>query len=294
MLLVTGATGLNGRAVVREFVHHNESVRALVRRRETAQMLADLPMVEVVEGDMARSETLGAALDGVTRALMISSSVPAMVETQCAFVDASRAAGVRHIVKFSGAESGIGFDPTKFRFTRMHEEIERHLERSGLAWTHLRPSQFMQVYLREAPSIASHGALFFAVGETRLSPVDVEDIAKVTYRLLRDGGNEGKRFDMTGPQALNMSEIAAVIAEAIGRPVRYVNVTAAERRKMVLAAGMPAWMADALDEQAAERLNRPNSRVDVSVHAAFGVRPTTFAEFARRNAAVFRGETSSA
>ena len=95
---------------------------------------------------MLRPGTLGPALEGVDKVLMISPSDPLMVETQCRFIDASKKAGVTHIVKFSGAESGVGFDPKKFRFTRMHEEIERYLEGSGVAWTHLRPSQFVQVY----------------------------------------------------------------------------------------------------------------------------------------------------
>src|SRR5258706_14814637 len=99
MLLVTGATGLNGRAVLCEFARHNERVRALVRSRAKAQSLEALPGVEVVEGDMSRPETLGSALDGVTRALMISSTVPQMVDTQCAFIEASKRAGIRHIVK---------------------------------------------------------------------------------------------------------------------------------------------------------------------------------------------------
>ena len=294
MLLVTGATGLNGRAVLREFARHNEPVRALVRSRSKAQALKTLSGVEVVEGDMARPETLGAALDGVTRALMISSSVPQMVDTQCTFIDAAKGAGIRHIVKFSGAESGIGFDAAKFRFTRMHEEIERHLEGSGVAWTHLRPSQFMQVYLREAPTIKAHSALLLPLENVRLSPIDIEDIAKIAFLLLRDGGHEGERLDMTGPEALSMAEIAAQLSEVIGRAIRYVNVDPAERRRGMLAAGLPEYLVDAMDEQAAERRNRPESRVNLDVHRAFGVRATRFIEFARRNAAVFRGETLAA
>jgi uncharacterized protein YbjT (DUF2867 family) len=217
-----------------------------------------------------------------------------MVDTQCAFIDAAKRAGVRHIVKFSGAESGIGFDAAKFRFTRMHEEIERHLEGSGVAWTHLRPSQFMQVYLREAPTIKAHSALLLPLENVRLSPIDIEDIAKIAFLLLRDGGHEGERLDMTGPEALSMAEIAALLSEVIGRAIRYVNVDPAERRRGMLAAGLPEYLVDAMDEQAAERRNRPESRVNLDVHRAFGVRATRFIEFARRNAAVFRGETLAA
>ena len=140
MILVTGATGLSGSIVIREFARQKTPVRALVRSRAKARALGTLPTVEFVEADMLRPETLGVALDGVDRVLMISSSDPQMVETQCAFIDASKKAGVRHIVKFSGAESGVGFNPKAFRFTRIHEQIERYLEGSGLAWTLCAPA----------------------------------------------------------------------------------------------------------------------------------------------------------
>ena len=140
MILVTGAAGVSGSAVVREFSRQGLKVRALVRDRSKVAALSELPHVELAEGDMVRGETLRPALEGIKRALMISSSNPLMVETQCRFIDACKAMGVAHIVKFSGKEFGIGFKAENFRFTRMHEEIERYLEDSGLAWTHLRPS----------------------------------------------------------------------------------------------------------------------------------------------------------
>src|SRR5262249_22320558 len=204
MILVTGAAGLNGSAVVREFSRNGVAVRALVRDRSKAGQLGELPHVELVQGDMARAATLDRALEGIDRVLMISSADPQLLETQCAFVDACKAAGVAHVVKFSGKESGIGFEANKFRFTRMHEEAERYLEQSGLAWTHLRPSQFMQVYLREAPTIAAKGLLLLPLEDVRLSPVDIEDVAKLAFALLTHGGHQGRAFEITGPQALRM------------------------------------------------------------------------------------------
>jgi uncharacterized protein YbjT (DUF2867 family) len=289
MILVTGAAGLNGSAVIREFSRNGHPVRGLVRDRTRAQHIAELPGVEVVEGDMRRPETLGPALDGVDRALMISTADPAMAETQCAFVDACGKAGVGHVVKFSGAESGIGFDAGKFRFTRMHEEVERYLEASGVAWTHLRPSQFMQVYLREAPSIISDGALCLPLAGIALAPIDVGDIAQVAFAILTRGGYEGRRFDMTGPEALTMTQVAERITSATGHRVRYVSITADQRRQNLAAAGAPAWFLDALDEQALERLRHPQSRVSLDAHREFGVTPTTFADFASRNASAFGG-----
>lgn len=291
MILVTGATGLNGKAIVREFARQKHEVRALRDpARASAAGLDGLAAIQLVEGDMRRPETLGAALDGIDRVLMISTAAEDMTETQCRFIDACKQAGVAHVVKFSGAESNIGYDATKFRFTRMHEEIERYLEGAGMAWTHLRPSQFMQVYLRDAPTIAAEGVFRLALGDTELSPVDVEDIAKVAFRLLRDGGHAGESLDMTGPEALTMRDVAARISQAIGKPVRYVNVSPEVRRRNLLAGGIPGGFADALDEQLAERLRRPKSRVYLATHEMFGVRATPFVEFARRHAAMFGGE----
>jgi uncharacterized protein YbjT (DUF2867 family) len=288
MILVTGATGLSGSLVIREFARQQAPVRALVRSRAKARELETLPTVEVVEGDMLRPETLGPVLAGMRRVLMISSANAQMAQTQCKFVDACTRAGVRHIIKFSGAESGIGFDPRQFRFTRMHEDIERYVEQSGLAWTHLRPSQFMQVYLGEAPSIVAENAISLPFDDIKLSPIDVEDIAKIAFGVLCSEGHEGRRYEMTGPEALTMADIADRISQAIGKTIRYVKVTPEQRRATLLARGTPPQVADGLGEQTAERLKHPESKVYLGTHNLFGVHPTTFLEFARRNAAAFQ------
>lgn len=105
MILITGANGRPGSAVVHEFVRRGETVRALVR--DAARALA-APGVEVVVGDMLEPETLSEALRGVDRVLMISSAGPLMLETQCTFIDAAKRAGVQHLVKFLRRGLGRG------------------------------------------------------------------------------------------------------------------------------------------------------------------------------------------
>ncbi len=289
MILVTGANGLAGSAVIREFAQAHPLVRALVRSRARAQALETLPTVELVEGDMQRPETLGRALEGVERVLLISSPDQQMVETQCTFIDAAKKAGVRHIVKFSGSTTSLD---SPFLFSRMHAEIERYLEDSGLAWTHLRPSQFMTEYVREVPTIVAQRALFLPLEDAKLTPVDLEDIAKAAFALLTQPGHEGKTYMISGPEALSMTEIAEQISLAIGSTVRYVNIAPDERKQALLGAGVPPYIVDALDVQA--RLRREGNGEDVvhlETHSALGIRPITFAEFARRHAADFRGES---
>ena len=268
MILVTGAAGVSGAAVMRELARNGTSARALVRDRARATALEGLPGIEVVEGDMQRPETLRQALAGVERALVISTANPAMVDTQCTFIDACKNAGVRLVIKFSGKESGAGFDARKFRYGAMHEDIELHLERSGMAWAHLRPSQFMHVYLRETPAIAAQDELRLPFEDIELAPVDVEDVAKAAYALLVGTGHEGQAFEMTGPEALTMAEIAECISAAIGKPVRYVSITLEERRNALLSAGTPPHFVDDLIDQAVERRKRPLSEVHPETHSA--------------------------
>ncbi|WP_426504438.1 SDR family oxidoreductase [Dactylosporangium sp. McL0621] len=293
MLLVTGANGRPGSAVVREFVRRGEPVRAMVRGADKASAIA-APGVEIVTGDMLEPETLGAALAGVDRVLMISGAGPLLLETQCTFIDAAKNAGVRHVVKFSGQDSVDGFDPERFRSTRSHEQVQRYLLASGLAWTILRPSQFMQVYLEEAADIAGAGELRLPLGATTLAPVDIADIAAVAYRVLTTPGHEGATYRMTGPEALTMDEVADRIAAAIGRPVRYVDVPVEDRYQQWLAAGYPPPRAAAFAQLFAERRRLGRSSVHLDTHRAFGVRPTTFAEFAVCHAATLRGEAAAA
>ena len=288
-ILVTGASGLAGAAVIREFNRSGHRVRALVRNRANARTLEAFPTVEVVEGDMLRPETLTEALSGVNRVLLISSPDQQMVETQSTFIDAANNSDVRHIVKFSGL-SAADVD-TPFIFGSMHAEIESYLERSALSWTHLRPSQFMTEYLREVPTILAQGALLLPLKDAKLVPVDVADIAKAAYLLLTTPGHEGKIYAMSGPEALNMEEIAKQISLAVGNTVRYVGISREERRRALLAAGVPSFFVDALDVQAGERLNGTEAIVQSEAHTALGISPTTFVNFARRNAGAFLGES---
>jgi uncharacterized protein YbjT (DUF2867 family) len=288
-ILVTGATGLAGAAVLREFVQNRHPVRALVRSRAKARALQAFPTVEVVEGDMTRPETLQAALSGVDRVLLISSPDQQMTERQSTFIDAAKKADVRHIVKFSGL-SAADVD-TPFVFGSMHAEIERYLEGSGLAWTHLRPSQFMTEYLREVPTILAQGGLFLPLEDAKLAPVDVADIAKAAFALLTTPGHEARSYAMSGPEALSMEEVAEQISAAIGRTVRYVPITREQRKQALLAAGVPSFSAEALDVQAGERLKGMEATVHPETHTALGIAPTPFAEFARRHAGAFLGES---
>jgi uncharacterized protein YbjT (DUF2867 family) len=287
MILVTGATGLTGSELVRRLSAKGIPSRALVRNPAKATHLALLPNVEVVEGDMARPESLTEALRGVDRAMLISSSDPTMVETQSSFIDAAKKAGVGHVVKLSGIIPELD---SPFRFARMHAEIEQRLEASGVPFTHLRAGEFMPSYFRQVPSIVNRGILALPMADARIASLDIGDLAEVSIAVLTTSGHEGKTYPITGPESLSMSEVAEKLSRAIGKTVRYVDVPPEEANKARLAAGMPPYLAEGLDELFAERRNGQESTVWPTIKDVFGLEPTTFDQFAARNAAIFRGE----
>jgi uncharacterized protein YbjT (DUF2867 family) len=287
MILVTGATGLNGGELVRRLSARGVAVRALTRSLEKAAALSALPNVEVVAGDMAQPETLAAALRGVDRAMLISSSDPAMLEVQSAFIAAAASAGVKHVVKLSGIMPELD---SPFRFARMHGEIERRLEASGMAFTQLRAGEFMPAYFRQVPSILAKGALFLPMENAKIASIDVGDIAEVAATVLTSSGHEGKIYPLTGPEALGMAEVADALSAATGKSIRYVNIAPDDAKNAQLAAGVPPYLADALAELFAERRKGKEAQVSPVAQTLLGRRPTSFAEFAVRNAAIFRGE----
>jgi len=287
MILVTGATGLNGSELVRRLSAKGIPSRALVRNLVKAQPLASLPHVEVVEGDMARPDSLTAAFRGVERAMLISSSDPTMLEVQSSFIDAARKAGVKHVVKLSGIIPELD---SPFRFARMHAEIEKRLEASGMAYTHLRAGEFMPSYFRQVPSIVARGILALPMADARIASIDIGDIAEVAIAVLTTDGHEGKIYPLTGPEALSMAEVAEKLSVVTGKAIRYVDVPPEEARQARLAAGFPPYLAEGLDELFAERRKGKESRVWPTIEEVFGWKPTSFDEFANRNAAIFRGE----
>lgn len=294
MILVTGANGRPGSAVVREFARQGHPVRALVRDPAKVGELATLPGVEIVHGDMLHPETLQPALAGVRRVLMISGAGPQLLETQCTFIDAVRNAGVEHIVKFSGKDSIDGFDTERFRSSRSHEQVLRYLVASGMPWTVLRPSQFMEVYFEEVPDLVRSGELRLPLGDTTLAPVAIQDIAKVAYQVLTTDGHEYTTYPMTGPEALTMDEVAQRLSEAIGKPIRYRDVTSAEKQQEWMLAGYPPARASAFAQLFEERRRLGHSTVALGTHRRFQIEPTSFLEFARLNAAIFRGDSDYA
>ena len=169
MILITGVTGTVGGALSAQLQSMGVAHRAMVRDVSRAPGGAN---VTPVAGDFARPETLGAALEGVDKAFLLTPPSPDGLTWEQDFTAAAKGAGVRHVVKLSA----IGASPDAgYYFGRQHGLSEQALEASGLAFTMLRPNGFFQNFLGMADSIRTRDAFHAPAGNMRFSTVDVHD-----------------------------------------------------------------------------------------------------------------------
>lgn len=283
MILVTGATGSNGREIVKHLALRNVQVRAMVRDRDRARAIA-VPNVEVVEGDFDRPETLLDALAGVKRAFLITNSSDSAQAQQLAFIDAAKQRGVKHIVKLSQFEADAN---SPGRFLRYHAAVEAAIQASGIAYTFLRPNLFMQGLLNFRSTIATQSTFYAAASDAKVSAVDVRDIAEVAVASLTETGHEGKIYDLTGPQALTHAEMADRLSNALGRQIAFVDVSPLAMHDMLLSVGFPLWQADGLLEEYAHYRRNGAAVVASGVHDAIGKGPRSFEAFAHDYATMF-------
>ncbi len=273
-ILVTGATGNLGGAVIEQLRHTAIPLRALVRDRAKATALA-AQGVELVQGDLSQPADLVAALTGVDAAFLVMPNDPQQVALECGLIDAARQAGVRYVVKLSVLRSG----ELPSTLQQWHRQIEQHLEASGLAWTHLRPNMLMQNMRWFAAGMVQQGALYHSVGETAIAHVDVRDVAAVAALCLSQPGHESQAYDLTGPEAVSLTQVAAYFAAALQRPVQYVAISPAAMKAARLANGEPEWYLDAEAELFACWQTGAGSAVTSTIADLLQRSPTSFADF---------------
>ena len=285
-LLVTGATGNSGSELAQLLAARRVPFRAMVRalNEPPARTLAALPGVEVVAGDFNDAASVATALVGIERAFLLTNSTAQAETQQLAFVELARQAGVRYLVKqsqWAAAGSAV-------RFLRYHAAFEAAVRASGLAYTFLRPNLFMQALLGFKMSIAEQGKFFAAIGEVRISAVDVRDIAAAAAAALTEPGHENRVYELTGPTALTHAEMAAGLATALHRPVAFMDVPPAAMHDALLGLGMDAWQAEGVIEDYAHYHRGEAATVAAGVHEATGQAPREFAAFARDYAPAFQ------
>lgn len=243
-ILIAGATGSNGRALITTLSEKAVRLRALVRNTEAAAEV--LPgHVEIVAGDLSHPESMRSAFDGVDRAYVVTAVHPQTVTLFDNFYAAAKQAGVKQLVKFSGLGASTA---SSSEIIRQHGESDDRLRASGIPYTILRPNSFHQNMLWQAAAIAATDTFYLPVGDAAQSTIDVRDIAEITATILTSDAHMNRSYDLTGPQSLTFHDVAQIIGRLRGRPVSYVPISPEVAERSMKEQGLPDWAAHALAE----------------------------------------------
>jgi uncharacterized protein YbjT (DUF2867 family) len=283
MFLITGATGNNGREIVKQLVDIGQSVRILVRNPEKARDLQKLG-VEIAMGDLDNPESIDRALQGVEKALLLPANSLQQVQQERNFIDAAKRAEIKHIVKFS-AEGADRNSP--LHILNWHGQSEQYLEQSGINFTHLRPVFFMQNLLQFVTP--TQNEIYLPFGDATVAMVDIRDIAAVAVKALMESKHEGKAYTITGAEALTMNQAVDRIAQVRGKPLQYVAVTAEGFKQGLLQWGQPELLADALSKLLASVAEGGQSEVTTAIADVTKKQPISFNQFTQDFASAFIG-----
>jgi len=240
VILIIGATGTIGKDVVKGLIAKGEQVRAMVRDTEKAPATRE-PGVEYVTGTLENYESVIAALQGSEKAFLLSNEEPRMPDLHGSFAAAAKDAGLRHLVRLSILPAN---PDAPIPIAKWHGEADRSVMDSGVPYTILRPSYFMQNNMGGGATIASGGTIYSVMGEGKVGHIDTRDIAAVAVAVLTSEGHEGQSYVLTGPEALTMAEVAARLSAALGKTIEYVNLPPDEIKARMLTMGVPDWRAD--------------------------------------------------
>ena len=282
MILVTGASGKTGKAVVTALARAGAPTRALVRRASQIEVLTNLGAHEVMSADMRLTPELRRAVENIRAVYHICPNVnPVEVDIGRRVIAAAKEAGVEHLVLHSVLHPQTEQMPHHWNKLR----VEEALFESGLNFTILQPTAYMQNLLAGWKLITDGGVLRnpYPV-ETRLSLVDLDDLAEAAAMVLTKRGHTGATYELVSTLPLTQTEVAAILSDALGRPVRAeaepLEVWAARART----AGLGDYQLATLIRmfQYYERyglIGNPNM-----LRWLLGREPTALVEFARRAA----------
>jgi len=286
LIFVTGATGNVGRQVVSQLLAAGHRVRTLTRNPDSARMPRE---VEVLRGDLSQPETLDRQLEGVKAAFLLwrlptTDPAPAVVDRL--------AKRVQRIVFLSSISVRDDAEDETNRIAKLHRDIERTIEQSGVEWTFLRPGWFAtNALMWWAPQIRSGDIVRWPYAAAQLAPIHEQDIAAVAVHALTEEGHHGGKYRLTGPESLTFAEQVRTIGQAIGRTLQF-DETSPETARDQLLALMPPFIVDLLLSAWAGLVNQP-AEITTTVTEVTGRPAKTFRDWARDHAADFQAATQA-
>jgi uncharacterized protein YbjT (DUF2867 family) len=288
MLLVTGATGTIGRPLIDALVNEDVKVRAVTHDSQAANLPAGL---EVVEGDLARPDTIAPFLEGVTALFLHPRAVGLAAGELLAL---ARERGVRRVVTLSATNVDDRLDqqPSRYNGDR-NKEVEDAAVASGLAWVSLRASSFAANTLRTwGAQIRAGDVVRYPYANFAEALIHERDLAEVIAHALHSDdlvARRGRRLELTGPQSLTHQQLVATIGEVLGRPLRYQELPPEVAKQGMIQQGIPEAFVEALMARYAREVGQP-APLSGEVERILGRPARTYAEWVADHADDFRNE----
>jgi uncharacterized protein YbjT (DUF2867 family) len=289
-ILITGATGKTGLPLAQHLADRKVPFRALAHSVLKEHLLRRWTS-DIVTGDYQDRDVMNEAFEGIEGVYLVSPPSQDQEKIQTSLVDIAKKKGVKHIVKLSALGSAAG---SPVGLLRAHAAIEEHIRRSGIAWTFLQPHFFMESLLVNADSVIRDQALYSPLGEARISPISVQDIAAVAAEVLTGEGHDGRTYKLTGPESFSYGELAVVLGSVINRKVTHVPVTFEAAQQAMIMNGMPDWLAEDLMRLMKTWAEGKGDEVSRDVEKIIGRAPISVREFFECHKQQFMGRPAKA
>ncbi len=283
-ILVTGATGTVGSELVKALKAAGANVIAMSSTGKAVEG------VETRHGDLADPASLVRALRGIDTLFLLLPLQANMVELARNAVAAARAAGIKHIVRSSGAEADLT-GPSAIG--RVQGEIDQLVTQSGMPYTLTRPNCFMQNYLTFYGDMIRAGTLYLPQGDGKVSFIDVRDVAAVNALILQHpAAHAGKTYTLTGGKALSNAEVTQCIGAALERSIGYMAVPDDAAIASMREAGMDEWSIETVMSLNRVIATGDPAAVSPDIEKLLGRGPNTFEQFVADHVASWRQEPS--
>lgn len=235
MILITGAAGKTGRAIIQALAKSGESIRALARRNDQVDRLKSSGVADVIVGDMLDPADISRAVQGVRAIYHIAPNVnPDEVAIGKIIIHAAKSANVERFVFHSVLHPQIEAMPHHWQKMR----VEELLFESGLSFTVLQPTIYMQNILANWNQIENGIYPIPYSPQTCLSMVDLDDVAQVAAKVLTEAGHQNAIYELVGVSSISQTQVAEILSEQLNRPVTAKVISLDEWERNARASGM--------------------------------------------------------
>ncbi|GGE46979.1 uncharacterized protein YbjT (DUF2867 family) [Pedobacter psychrotolerans] len=283
MILVTGATSVIGQKLCQLLAENKKPFRAMCRKEDQVEKMLKKG-IDAVLGNFEDSDSLRSAMKGCKTLFLVSPPNKNQLESETKVIDVAKEAEITYIVRVSASDANLR---CSVPWAKNHAHIDHYLRKSGIDWTILKPTAFMQNFLTMTKPI-SKGYLPQISGNGLVGYIDAQDIGSVAYHVLTQDHHKRATYYLNGPETLDMKEASSKLSEVLGKKVRYIHLPSFAFRILLRATGASKWLANGLIEQYGEVVAKNHDHdLGEEVFRLTNCQPRSFKDFTEENKKAF-------